>query len=71
METGGSRVLPRTLDGRLLTGYAMLAAGGDFDIDDHSMPHRIDWRPAPDDVCPVKAAMVDSILAERRRRCAI
>jgi hypothetical protein len=70
MIAGGSRTIP-TNDGiRHVEGCLMLAQSGDFDFDDYAPAHRIDWRPAPTEDCPLRAAAVEAIRAEllRERR---
>jgi hypothetical protein len=70
MIAGGSRTIPTNDVIRLTVGYRLLAMRGDQDIDDCPEMHRPDWRPAPTEDCPLRAAAVEAIRAEllRERR---
>ena len=70
MIAGGSHTIPMDDSVRLTVGYRMLAASGDLDIHDTATCHRPDWRPAPTEDCPLRAAAVEAIRAEllRERR---
>ena len=70
MIAGGSHTIPADVNVRLTIGFREMALVGDLDIHDTATCHRLDWRPAPTEDCPLRAAAVEAIRAEllRERR---
>lgn len=53
---------------KMTAGFRLMAAAGDLDLDDHVPIHHYEHFVGPGDVCPKRAALIDELVAERRRR---
>jgi len=52
----------------MTVGFRLMAAGGDLDLEDQTPLHHYERFVTAGDVCPKRAALIDELVAERRRR---
>ena len=53
---------------KLTAGFRLLASAGDLDLDERAPTHHYERFVSEGDYCPKRAALVDELVAERRKK---